>query len=110
MKKKMKENRPDRPGYWWWEDYWGMFHVAEFDVEMETYHNNDFLNVEEIENLSSFSRWVGPAHPPKKVKVYVGSFIIDGSADGLSYETEQKRLVMLDDVEEFLIGVEDENE
>ena len=103
----MKQNRPDKPGYWWWKDYCGMFHVVEFNVEMETYHNNYSWNVEEVENFQIFSRWLGPAHPPKKVKRYNLTQEY-GMAEG--YRRSPGDWVRYDDIEEFLIGDDDETE
>jgi NTP pyrophosphatase (non-canonical NTP hydrolase) len=56
--------RPNKPGYWWWEDDNGMFHVAEFDKDMETFEYNCYMTIEEFEDEFSFRKWIGPAHPP----------------------------------------------
>lgn len=61
-------NRPYKPGNWWWEDNDGDLHVAEFDKDIETMYTDcdgyDFLTVDDFEDLSNFKRWIGKAVQP----------------------------------------------
>jgi hypothetical protein len=85
----MMENRPDKPGCYWWEDDCGRYHVAEFDEEMKTLDSCDtgFVSPEKFEDSVCFIRWVGPAHPPKleptTVHEMVSQWLVRNGADGL---------------------------
>jgi hypothetical protein len=106
--------RPDRPGNWWWEDDDGMFHVAEFDKFMEVLEDDCSMTPEKFEDEIPFKRWIGTAHPPKKVKRYnltreYGS----GGPTNNQYMAEGNRYspgewVRYEDVKEFLINIEAE--
>jgi hypothetical protein len=94
--------RPDKPGLYWWEDDCGRYHVAEFDEEMETLDSCDtgFVSPEKFENSACFIRWVGTAHPPKKVDRYqAGMFPMDLPIK----PHERGPLVLYVDVKEFLL-------
>jgi hypothetical protein len=85
-------NRPDKPGLYWWEDHKGCFHVAEFDDDMETIDTIscdwlEYVNPEEFEESHCFVRWLCQAHPPKlesaTVHEMVSQWIARNGADGL---------------------------
>ena len=103
--------RPDKPGCWWWEDSNGRFHVIEFDSDMEAFEyrgteDEDFVSPSKFEREDDFKRWLGPAHPPKKVKVYYENLVVGGCWDA----QDKYKIVMYGDVEEFLIGDDNETE
>ena len=68
--------KPDKPGFWWWEDTNGRFHVIAFDDHMETpdvmflHGYSGFVDPEQLEKSPNFLRWVGLAHPPKRLRRY----------------------------------------
>ena len=100
--------RPDKPGCWWWEDDDGMPHVAEFDKFMETYEDHCSMTPEEFEDEIPFKQWLGPAHPPKKVKRYnLEQEYGSGGPTNDHYMAEGHRRspgdwVRYEDIEEFL--------
>lgn len=117
------ENRPDKPGCYWWEDDCSRYHVVEFDEDMEAFETGDYgdygyTNPEEIENFPCFFRWVGPAHPPKKVrriKVDVYRELLSGYRHTVDVyygikEDDHGDLVKYDDVKEYLLDGDDDAE
>jgi hypothetical protein len=115
MAKKMKPNRPTEPGiYWYRNNYDGSIDgtlvgrpYGRRSGPLKVFHVEDdrWSEIGHFEDCE-VAEWLGQAHPPKKVKVNVADFVVDGSVnpEGLSYETEQMRVVMFEDVKEFLIG------
>lgn len=93
----MKSNRPDKPGYWWWEDDRGMFRVAEVDSDMGTLKANCFWAVERFEELPVFIRWIGPACPPKKIEAY------SCGGDGVMRKSVSGKWIDRDDVKEYML-------
>jgi hypothetical protein len=100
--------RPNKPGCWWWEDDNGMFHVAEFDKAMETLEDDCYMTIEEFEDEIPFRKWIGQAHPPKKVNRYdmdvmmVKRYNMD-VIYGEMFMREEGKYVEYDDVKEFIV-------
>lgn len=106
--------RPDKPGYWWWEDRNGDNRIAEFGF----YRGNNltteaedcwFISPERFEEhmKGDFKRWIGQAHPPKHFNTM--EIVPPLTSGGCNYRFPV-RVVRFDDVKEFLIGGDDETE
>lgn len=95
--------RPDKPGSYWWEDVSGKPHVLEVfhDGSALSHAGDGYDNVFEFELHPIFEKWLGPAHPPKKVRRGI-------MEQGVFRDVKKGICVLYDDVEEFLIGVDDE--
>jgi hypothetical protein len=98
--------RPDKPGYWWWEDHKGRSVIADFDKDM--IWRNAFCNcsIDDLEHEATFIKWLGPAHPPKKVKRYA----MDTTRRDQMFEIASGAYVQFDDIKEYLLGYEYEKE
>lgn len=95
--------RPDKSGYWWWEDSKGNHNIDAFDDDLETMNCDEtgYIGPKEFEELPEFKRWLGQAHPPKKVDVHsVGS--VDHNLIRTSW-----RMIKEDDVKEYLLNGDD---
>ena len=66
--------RPDKPGYWWYKAYDGTEKIADisdgYSSELCVIKNHRPVRVSVFECSSDFGKWVGPAHPPKRVDRY----------------------------------------
>lgn len=62
MGRKNEKNRPDKPGCWWWEDDEGCKHVVEFNDDMKSIFVWWQMSPLEMEELSDFKQWLGPAY------------------------------------------------
>lgn len=98
--------RPNKPGCWWWEDDCGCKHVAEFDSDMETLgYSSDGWHWQSLEDFEAdilFGRWLGPAHPPRKVLRYsIGNSIaqLEPYAKGEYVEYSDVKEYLLNEVE-----------
>jgi hypothetical protein len=108
------KNRPTKTGiHWYRNNYDGEIDgtlvgrpYGRRSGPLMVFHLEDgaWCGMEHFEDCE-VAEWLGPAHPPKKVKVHVADFVVDGSVnpEGLSCDTEQRRVVILEDVKEFLI-------
>jgi hypothetical protein len=95
--------RPNKSGHWWYErkdreepDIWSVLREKPEDVAWKAF---------DFENHPNFKRWIGPAHPPKKVKQYA----MDTTRKEM-FEIANGAYVEFDDVKEYLLGYEDEKE
>ena len=64
----MNDNlKPNKPGYYWWEDKKGESHIVYFMYNMINILFDAMSNctVEKFETRFIFKRWLGPAYPPK---------------------------------------------
>jgi hypothetical protein len=98
--------RPNKPGHYWWEDHKECLHVAEFDDDLETYDCLEFVKPEKFEESPYFKRWLGQAHPPKKVQRYELTYSglecsdeYDGVNDGDWVEYKDVKEYLLEDEE-----------
>lgn len=101
------KNRPDKPGCcWWWVNSKGESVIALIcdGVLPGVGHVlvDDFsgYELEELENMAYFDRWLGKAHPPKKVQRFD---FYTGKVDRARYGM----WVLFEDVKEFLLKGED---
>jgi hypothetical protein len=110
---RLKKVRPSKPGSYWWMDINGKYRTVEFDDEMYTPVQTggffdvstpefEFFNPHGFEKKDDFKCWVGPANPPKRVKIrYESAFGAWTFTSGTV-----KKIVDYDDVKEFLISDE----
>ena len=76
------ENRPDKPGCYWWEDNYGEKHVTEFDEDLETRYNEIFMSPCSFERAADyFNRWLGAATPPDEIRKRVRDDFTDDFTD-----------------------------
>lgn len=118
--------RPDKPGHYWWLNNKGKFEIAVVYVDEDESDPANYLSdmvsrmsIRELEKTTRFKRWLGQAHPPKKVdrhrvfseEITGRSYWGDRYSNGhrVSYRKDNKGTwVRYDDVKEYLLG--DENE
>lgn len=98
--------RPDRPGNFWYADIYGQYQTVRFYDDMCTpvcvggYFEFEYYDPSEFEQLDDFEKWLGQAHPPKKVDRYtVGILPMDLQIK----PHERGPLVLYEDVKEFLL-------
>lgn len=61
------KNRPDKPGWWWWEDVYGDANASKFE---HLYTVKDTVwSINEFEGEEKFRKWLGQAHPPKRLRL-----------------------------------------
>jgi hypothetical protein len=88
-------NRPDKPGYWWWETKQGQSHVVNFRYTDKAKNFDEYVS--NFEKGHTFGRWLGPAHPPKRVMRYAfneDDCVMEGGFDWY---------VNYDDFKEFIL-------
>lgn len=117
--------RPNKPGLYWWLNNKEKFEIAVVYVDEDELDPVDYLgdmvsrmSVRELEKTTRFKRWVGQAHPPKKVDRYrvfteeiIGrNYWGDHYSNGhrIGYRRDNTGTwVRYDDVKEYLLGDDD---
>lgn len=115
-----KAMRPDKPGCWFFENTDSrVFPVIVVEkpcnlgsgIALNVVFRMRYFYLEAFENLAGFERWIGQAHPPKKVDRYTMETVY-GSGGPTTESAMEKRqngkMVNYDDVKEYLIGDDDE--
>jgi hypothetical protein len=94
--------RPNKPGHWWYKTNDGkhVIQYVDFDIEQKLLCYPQLCAISAIENAPWFFRWIGPAHPPKKVKSFE-------CRHGRTTYCDSRKAVLLDDVKEYLLGDDD---
>ena len=111
----MKQNRPTETGiYWYKNNYDGNIDgtlvgrpYGRRSGPLMVFHLEDdgWSEMEHFEKCE-VAEWLGPAHPPKKVKVCNANFAVGGCWDAQA----KHKIVMYGDVKEYLIGDDNETE
>jgi hypothetical protein len=98
------KNRPDKPGYWWYQrataslEPMDCVKVIKSARILYVYSHGELVAIQQFEERRyiRFIRWIGQANPPKKVKSFE-------CRHGRTTYCDTMKPVLLDDVKEYLL-------
>lgn len=104
------KNRPDKPGVYLWETDDGELRSADFGKNMRSLSMTKWRGYvynctpsEFEESQCAFSKWLGQAHPPKKIKIYSVNMMTKDAASTYRTRAITRKMAAYEDIKEFLL-------